>query len=248
MKEVVCQFRRHQKKIQLAFDQAGKMVSYIAAHPQFKLNAKKKAEFEQATSLIQLSCLMFDWFAYIPDFPDRPWLDIPSKVRGEYINIPADAERDTDALLGLRIMTSEASKNYIWPSWQDWRRALHPEANRGWFEIPTGYSKRDLLRQFETYLEIISKEDPNFFTKKSGGRGGALDKLNQLGAYRILCGRSPKRAARWIANNKISIGKNLYLADEEEDFSSYRARKEAEQLIKIIDNYAGDLLKVFPHI
>lgn len=247
MKEVVGWLREHQEKFQMAFKQAKNMVDCIASHPQYKLNAKEKSRFEQATSLLGMSCLLFDWFAFIPDFPNRPWLDLPSKVRIEYIKIPKDAKRDSNVFLGLRIQTCETSGRNMWPLWLDCRQSLqHPEAIQGWHKIPTGFSKRDILRQFENYLENISKMHPKFFSKKSGGRGGALDKLNQLGAYRILCGRSPKMAARLVAQNKINIGKNNYLANEEDDYSSYRARNAAEQQIEIFNDYADDLLKIFP--
>jgi hypothetical protein len=238
MKDIVLRFRARQKEFQSAFDEAGKIINHIATHPQLDANDEEK----QAMSLLGMSYLMFDWFAYIPDFPDRPWLDLPKDTRTEYIKTIMDAGRIIEPAFGLRIVTGAELEKFAWSDWQKYRRSWHPDAIQGWFEIPAGLSQKEVLKQFDNYLQSVSKEHPTLFSTKPGGRNGPKDKLNQLGAYRILCGRSAARAAKYVSQ------KNLHLYDEDKETSWYRARDAAALQIMNLDKLACDWLGCFKAI
>jgi hypothetical protein len=192
-------------------------------------------EFKLAASSVGMSALLnLDLFACLPNFPDWPWLDLSSVERDEYMKIVKDTDALGQSIRGLHIAGEK--ENHELSIWQSVRQSLHPQAVLGGFEIHPGSTQSEILSQFKDYLQRIKSNAPDFFLRKTGGRGQAKDKLNQLGAFRLLLVHSPKKAVI-----ELKAGKMSALYDEDGDNSWYRARDKAIVQIESF-NRAADIL------
>jgi hypothetical protein len=167
-----------------------------------------------------LSAWFIKCFADLPGFPDSPWLDIDRTARREHLT----------AMIRLDQLEVE-TKTADWPRWR-----LEQEAQGrlcGWFAISPGLTRKQAAAQF---AEQVCAQQPNFFSIKRGGRGKAADMLNQLGAFRLLCGRTHQQAVAHVKANKA------YLYDEDDPESWIRARDEAKMRLEDLSKCADDLL------
>jgi hypothetical protein len=195
--------------------------------------------------------LMSDWLAhipnYFPDFPKSPWLDLQGKERTKYIKRIKNFDKINEPV-GLSIVTVEELEKFAWSSWRDYCLSRNPDAIQGWFEISTGSSKENICAQFERCLGRISKDNPKLFSTKTGGRGShsPVDQLKNLGAYRIMCGRSPAEAVGFVSlpkhNKRDGTPSVLY---EDNASSWYRAQANAQKRIDAFDQKAADFLNLF---
>jgi hypothetical protein len=196
--------------------------------------------------------LMSGWLAhipdYFPDFPELPWLDFPEKERTKYIKRIKNFDKINEPV-GLSIVTGEELEKFAWSSWRDYCLSRNPAAIQGWFEIPPGFSKKDIRAQFERHLGRISKNNPKLFSTKSGGRGvnSPMDQLRELAAFRIMrTGRKPADAAKFVSLPKhIKNGKPCVLYGKNDHHSWVRARNVAQKQIDAFDQKAADFLDLF---
>ncbi len=182
--------------------------------------------------------LNFECFGYVSEFPDIPWLDLRKELRADYLKDIKDSADDNAAAGGVSIALVEKEQNVEWQRWKELRELRHPGSIYGWFSIHPCFNKHKIAKQFVRQLAGILKANPRLFSTRPGGRGGPADALNQLGAYRILCGRSPKRAANFVEWWKRSNGKTFPFYCKGNAW--YRARDGALAHIEDFNGIAAD--------
>jgi len=177
------------------------------------------------------------WFSWcggdVPGFPDEPWLDIEPQVRRKYLNDQEALKHDFG--FGLRVETKTDLE------WTDWKRRQQLSVKGkvcGWFAIPPGLTRKQVSTEFAAQL---CAQHPDLFAVKKGGRSGPADMLKQLGALRVLVGRTPGAAADYMKQH----GGDLYTYDGKMDAGSWvRARTAARERLNELDQLASDLINL----
>jgi hypothetical protein len=199
---------------------------------------------------------------YFPDFHKRPWLDLLEAERVRYIKDREEIAKITQPLIGFSILTNQdlercagLSLQNTWLSLQQMpavpalvARNERLNTQQGLFQITAGFPKKEIIDQFRRYLDRIQRDQPNFFHANSGGRGGPMDRLKELGAYRILYGRSPALAYKFVRRHSNSKEQPCHLYHEDKagkGNSWYRAREAAELTIRQFDELACNWLDYF---
>ena len=115
--------------------------------------------------------------ADIPDFPKKPWLQISPEKRKQLLEqyrsfIRVDFGVTAEQLASL----TESRKGHsdIWPE------------TVAVLRIPLGMTADEIIGAFTSELKAYAAEDESNLRKLKGGRGRYADKLNELGALRLL--------------------------------------------------------------
>jgi hypothetical protein len=187
--------------------------------------------------------LNYDFFSSIPNFPECPWLELSAELRSNYLDTVASLRKGAGPPHSMRLVSGEELDNLNWPVWNEAQRSIRPDSFKALLEIPAGISKKDVLDQIANFLQQIAEQNEGLFSANSGGRGGAHDKLRQLGAYRLLQGRSPTEAFNFVRRHKNQKGELFQLYDEASQGNAwYRARDDAKIELEQFNEVAEKLV------
>ena len=129
--DVIRLLRQHQEEFNSLYQKA----TDIFSKPLTEIKTDG-IEFKLVTELVGMSAFLnLDLFACLPDFPDKPWLDLLVVERSEYMKVVTDSVTIGRSISGLTIKSGQNVRDLS--TWHQYRQALHPEAIRGGFEIST---------------------------------------------------------------------------------------------------------------
>lgn len=174
-----------------------------------------------------------DCFASVPDFPETPWLDLPEETRARIVTTVKDCIQEWSLFGAIEVVSGPKTYQGDWKTWLSVKQSYIPKGLCGWFSIRPGFTKEQVKAAFAARLDEIERDCPDLFSKQPAGRGRARDRLKQLGALRLLEGRSPKLATRYVQQQLAE--KISWYSSSENGESWYRARDTASKLVKQFD-------------
>ena len=147
-------------------DELNALVTFPAEERKLGLG-KQKNLFQPLLMLI----------ADIPEFPLTPWLKLPPSKRTRIARslpplIRVCPEASQEQLQDLA--ESRRSHSDVWPEIVSYLR------------MPLGMTLDDIIEAFTLEMTTFAKDNPKNFKILKGGRGGYIDRLRQLGAWRLL--------------------------------------------------------------
>ena len=115
--------------------------------------------------------------ATIQDFPKKPWLDLPPETRKQLIQDYTEFVRiypDISSTQLMELSEQRRTRSLLWPE-SFWV-----------LRIPFGMSRKEIIEALTGELKTFEASHPENFRPLKGKRGSYSDKLNQLGAWRLL--------------------------------------------------------------
>jgi hypothetical protein len=181
-----------------------------------------------------------DLFGRIAGFPDTPWLDLDKNDRDDYLLYAGDIDAISEEFNGVQLHLPEVRHDF--KAWIALPRMVARGGVNGWFSVPVGMNRNEILAQFEKQLDRIFAKNPALLSR---GRDKApAHMLRKLGWLRIRDGRSHYNADRFVRDqwggtvksdrkqqeNQYG-GKSIYGKQQSAD----RARLDAEKHLKSFD-------------
>jgi hypothetical protein len=179
-----------------------------------------------------------EWFCEMETLPDTPWLKIPEDLRSQYIK--EQTPLDPESVLNVRILKI-CEKKDIEPWLSDAMRSYAGELFCLLAVRKGKCQKKDLVISFEKFVDAFDQKNTGFFLRKKGGRGGPMDKLHHLAAYRIRCGRNGEDALQYytqITKTRPAPWVNKFKLNESRDKAKKWLEKTRNYILKLQDEAA----------
>ena len=224
------------KTVQKMEDEVEKGIAAGAARKFRKPTGKEEAQMVQYQKLMARA---WCWFVEVKRFPDTPWLELTQEER-------TDCQRQHQAETGMnvdlhsRALADDVIAAQSTDNWRTWCSARKDNVS-GWFSIPRAqFTKEQVLSAFELALDDLSFAN-NDLLLRFGSRGGPADQLRQLGALRLMKGRTATKAMEIFYLHPQKGKEYLY---HRSTAIWYAARKAAREQIEEIDAEAERLCEL----
>jgi len=242
--EAVRTFRQREPDFESLYDECMRTLHKRGFPDNLTQESKGLWKIAMDALLFRLT-LNYDFFSCIPDFPDCPWLDLSEEMRSSYFDKIASFRTQDGPPHSVRAISGKELENLNWPVWNEAQKSIRPDSLKVLLEIPAGLSREEVRNQLDNLLKQISEQNDGLFSTSAGGRGGPLDKLRQLSAFRLLRGRSPTEAFRFVSRHTNQKAELLHIYDSVSQGNAwYRARDDAKTELEKFNDVAEKLITV----